>query len=134
ELIRHLEEDSKMSVFDFGLQFLDANTMTYWGKRRDANFWIENASVEWKEAEASFHTVARLTLLPKSQLQPDAAEAAFIDVTGNSTPDSTPLGSINRARWPAEVASRRARMGAEGSCNSQSSFTFNARIHEVKVN
>ena len=68
ELIRHLKEDGKMSGFDFGLQFLDADRMTYWGKRQDANFWIENASVEWKEAEAPFHTVARLTLLAKSQL------------------------------------------------------------------
>src|SRR5271154_267215 len=39
ELIRHLTEDSKMSSFDFGVQFLDPANMTYWGKRRDANFW-----------------------------------------------------------------------------------------------
>jgi hypothetical protein len=115
ELIRHLEEDSKMSAFDFGLQLLDTDRMTYWGKRRDAGFWIENASVEWNEGEAPFHTVARLTLLSKSQLQPDASEATYIDVTGNSTPDSTPLGSINRARRPAEVASRKARMRADSS-------------------
>jgi hypothetical protein len=112
ELIRHLNEDRKMSVFDFGVQFLDRDRMTYWGKRRDANFWIENASVEWNEVEAPFHTVARLTLLSKSHLEPDAAEATYFDVTGNATPDSTPLGSINRARWPAEVASRKARMQA----------------------
>ena len=87
--------------------------MTYWGKRRDANFWIENASVEWNEAEAPFHTVARLTLLSKSQLQPDAGEATYFDVTGHSTPDSIPLGSINRARGPAEVASRKARHARE---------------------
>ena len=97
-----------MSRFDFGIQFLDAARMTYWGKRRDADFWIENASVEWKEAEAPFHTVARLTLLPKSQLGPDAAEATYIDVTGNSTPDQHPLGSINRARGSAEGASRKS--------------------------
>jgi hypothetical protein len=109
ELIRHLEEDSRMSTFDFALQFLDADRMTYWGKRRDANFWIENASVEWNETEAPFHTVARLTLLPKSQLQSDAADATYIDVTGNSSPDSMPLGSINRARCHGEVASRKAR-------------------------
>ncbi len=112
ELIRHIRHDSTMSSFDFGVQFLDTARMTYWGKHRDANFWIENASILWKEAEAPFHRVARLTLLAKSQLQPDAAEATYIDVTGNSTPDSAPLGSINRARWPAEVASRRARMQA----------------------
>jgi hypothetical protein len=106
ELIRHLKEDSRMSSFDFGVQFLDADKMTYWG---DASFWIENASVEWSEAEAPFHTVARLTLQPNSQLSPEQSEAIYFDVTGNSTPDSTPLGSINRARWPAEVASRKAR-------------------------
>ena len=113
ELIRHLNEDSKMSAFDFGLQFLDAERMTYWGTHQDANFWIENASVRWNEAQAPFHTVARLTLLSRSRLQPDAGEATYIDVTGNSTPDSVPLGSINRARRPAEVASRKARMRAD---------------------
>jgi hypothetical protein len=113
ELIRHLNEDRRMSGFDFGLQFLDADRMTYWGKRRDANFWIENASVEWNEAEAPFHTVARLTLLSQSQLPLNAGEAIYFDVTGHSTPDSMPLGSINRARGPAEVASRKARHARE---------------------
>jgi hypothetical protein len=112
ELIRHVRDDDKMSAFDFALQFLDTEKMTYWGKRQDANFWIENASVEWHEAQAPFHTVARLTLLAKSQLPPDAGEALYFDVTGNSTADSTPLGSINRARQPAEVASRKARLRA----------------------
>jgi hypothetical protein len=115
ELIRHLKEDSTMSNFDFGLQFLDVDKMTYWGKRRDANFWIENASVAWHEAEAPFHTVARLTLLPASQLPLDAGEATYFDVTGHATPDSTPLGSINRARWHGEVASRKARLRADSS-------------------
>jgi hypothetical protein len=110
ELVRHLNEDSKMSCFDFGIQFLDAEGMTYWGKRHDVNFWIENASLAWREAEAPFHTIGRLSLLPKSQLSAEDAAATFIDVTGASTPDSTPMGSINRARWSGEVASRKARM------------------------
>jgi hypothetical protein len=114
ELIRHLKEDNKMSGFDVAVQFLDVDKMTYWGEHRDANFWIENASVEWNEAEAPFHTVARLTLLPNSQLPSEESDATYFDVTGNSTPDSTPLGSINRARWPAEVASRKARTHACG--------------------
>jgi catalase len=109
ELVRHLTVDARMSSFDFALQFLDADRMTYWGRRRDAAFWIENASVEWPEAQAPFHTVARLTLLPNSQHPRDAGESLYFDVTGNSTPDSAPLGSINRARWPAEMASRKAR-------------------------
>jgi hypothetical protein len=111
ELVRHLETDTTMSCFDFGLQFLDTQAMTYWGRRRDAAFWVENASVEWKESEAPFHTVARLTLLPKSEIPAATCEAWHIDVTENSSPDTTPLGSINRARWHAEAASRKARLG-----------------------
>ena len=62
-----------MSSFDFAVQFLDADRLTYWGGRHDASFWIENASVVWNEAEAPFHTVARLTLLCKSRLLPEAS-------------------------------------------------------------
>jgi hypothetical protein len=116
ELVRHVNEDGKMSSFDFGVQFLDTDKMTYWGKRRDVNFWIENASVEWDEAEAPFHTIGRLTLLRSSLLNQDEAQAEYIDVTGNSTPDSAPVGSINRARCPAEVASRKARMHGKSAC------------------
>jgi hypothetical protein len=111
ELVRHLNEDATMSSFDFGLQFLDTEKMTYRGKRRGAEFWIENASVEWNETQAPFHTVGRLTLLPGSQLSADESAAMYIDVTENSTPDSLPVGGVNRARWHAEVASRKARMG-----------------------
>lgn len=99
-----------MSSFDFGVQLLDPEKMTYWGKHYDANFWIENASVKWKEEEAPFHTVARLTLLPQSQLRPDAGEVVYFDVTRHSTADSTPVGSINRARCFGETASREARL------------------------
>jgi hypothetical protein len=110
ELIRHVQQDNKLSSFDFGVQFLDTDRMTYWSKHHDASFWIENASVEWHESEAPFHTVARLTLLAKSQIEPDSSDVVYFDVTANATPDSAPVGSINRARWPAEVASRKARM------------------------
>jgi len=115
ELARHVTEDTTMSSFDFGLQFLDAEKMTYWGKHLDANFWIENASVEWHEAEAAFHTVARLTLLPGSQLTQADGEITSFDVTGNATADSTPVGSINRARRQGELASRKARMSARSN-------------------
>jgi hypothetical protein len=98
-----------MSSFDFAVQFLDLGKMRYWGKTRDVNFWIENASVNWSEAEAPFHKVAQLTLVRGSQLSSGDSDAVYFDVTGNSTPDSRPVGSINRARCPAEVASRKAR-------------------------
>jgi catalase len=113
ELVRHINEDARASGFDFELQFLDAERMTYWGRRQEASFWTENASVRWKEAEAPFHKVARLTLVPKSQLSRSAAEALYFDVTANATPDSAPVGSINRARQQGEVASRQARARAQ---------------------
>jgi hypothetical protein len=118
ELIRHLTEDSKMSSFDFGVQFLDPRKMTYWGKQYNANFWTENASVVWKESEAPFHTVAKLTLIPNSQLSQSASHETYFDVTGHSTPDSRPVGSINRARWRAEAASKEARWRAADSRSS----------------
>jgi len=121
ELVRHLDEDSAMSSFDFGLQFLDTGKMTYWGKFRDASFWTENASIERNETQAPFHTVARLSLLPKSQLTTEASGAVYFDVTVNSTADSTPLGSINRARWPAEAASRKSRMRTDSDGEPQTS-------------
>jgi len=112
ELIRHLNEDAAMSAFDFGVQFLDMDNMSYQGKRQDASFWIENASVEWPEDQAPFHTVARLRLVPRSQLSAEACEAMYIDVNTHSTADSSPVGGVNRVRWYAEIASRRARMGS----------------------
>jgi hypothetical protein len=118
ELVRHLNEDGRMSSFDFAVQLLDTEKMTYWGKRYDANFWIENASVKWKETEAPFHVVGRLTLLAQSQIRPDAGETVYFDVTGHSTPDSTPIGSINRARCFGEAASREARLRANSSPQS----------------
>jgi catalase len=111
ELIRHLNEDDTMSSFDFGVQFLDTESMSYQGARRDATFWIENAAVEWPETQSPFHTVARLTLLPRSQLSEEESEAMYIDVTTNSMADSVGVGGINRARWYGEIASRNARLG-----------------------
>ena len=111
ELIRHLDEDERMSSWDIGLQLLDTSRMKRWGMRRDASFWIENATVEWKESQAPFHVVGRLTLVAKSEMPVEECEPKSINVTDHATPDSQPLGSINRARRAAEVASREARLG-----------------------
>ena len=110
ELVRHVNEDAQMSEFAFALQFLEPATMTHAGQTQEPSFWVENAAVEWNERESPFHVVARLRLLPKSVLPPAQAETFSIDVTEHSTPDSRPIGSINRARWHAESASRAARL------------------------
>jgi hypothetical protein len=123
ELRRHLTEDKEMSSFDFGLQLLDATKMTYREKPQDRKFWIENASVEWDEMEAPFHTLGRLRLLPRSELSSDESEAIYFDVTGNATSDSAPVGSINRARQLSEMASRRIRLQTKkGDTLSQCPF------------
>ena len=110
ELERHLTEDPHPASFDFGLQLLDAARMTDAGKVQDATFWVENAVPEWKESEAPFHVVARLTL-ERDSILPDAeCQAGSIDVTEHSTPDSRPIGGINRARWSPEASSRKARL------------------------
>jgi hypothetical protein len=112
ELLRHLDQDTEQARFDFALQLLDTSRMRVNGQKQDAPFWVENASVEWLEDQAPFTLVGRLTLLPKSQLSDAECEAWFIDVTKHALPDHRPLGSINRARWVAESASRKARLGA----------------------
>jgi mono/diheme cytochrome c family protein len=112
ELLRHVNQDQAQASFDFALQLLDAGRMTFKGQTREPSFWIENASVEWPDDQAPFHVVGRLTLQGKSPLSDADCEAWFIDVTKHSLPDHRPLGSINRARWVAESASRKARLGA----------------------
>ena len=104
ELIRHLNEDERMSSFDFALQLLDADRMTRWGLRRDPSFWVENASVEWKESQAPFHVVgtahaaaqvgdgSRKSARPASSMSPNMPP-----------PIAQPLGSINRARRAARI-------------------------------
>lgn len=109
EISRHLSKDGIMSSFDFGVQFLDTDRMTYWGSRHDAKFWTENASVDWNESQAPHHIVAKLTLIPNSQLSAEASDSISFDVTGNAAPESTPVGSINRARQHGEIASKKAR-------------------------
>jgi hypothetical protein len=111
ELWRHLAEDRRMAAFDFCVQLLDASRMTHRGLHHEPEFWVENASVEWDETEAPFHRVARLTLLPASQLSAAECEAMYIDVTEHRADESRPLGGVNRARWHAERQSRLRRLG-----------------------
>jgi catalase len=111
ELARHLAEDPVPAAFDLAVQFLDPGAMTYQGRRRDADFWIEHPSVEWSERQAPFHVVGRLRLLPGPPIERLAAECMYIDVTEHSLPEHRPLGAINRARWQVQVASRNARRG-----------------------
>src|SRR5262245_15638155 len=110
DLLRYVNGDGPQPTFDFALQLLDPARMTLNGKTRDASFWVENAAAEWSEDQAPFHVVGRLTLQAKSELPPAECDAWFIDVTKFAYPGHRPLGSINRARWVTESASRKARL------------------------
>ena len=110
ELARHLNEDSTMSCFDFQVQFLDVQNMTDAdGEKHLAYKWIENATWEWSEQQAPFHTVARLTLEPRSLLSDQDCEAIRINVNKNTNSQHRGLGSINRGRTGAEEESGKNR-------------------------
>jgi hypothetical protein len=110
ELIRHLKEDRQMSSFDFGVQLLDIGKMTYWDKPWGRQLLDRERERRLGRNGGAFPHGGAAYAAAGFGASPDAADAIYIDVTGNSTPDSTPLGSINRARWPGEAASRKARM------------------------
>jgi hypothetical protein len=123
----YVEYSYAYSAYPGDLYQADVDRMTYWGKRQDANFWIENARIEWNEAEAPFHAVARLTLLPKSQLPLNAGEATYFDVTGHSTPDShCPLGALiapaGRRKLPAERHGMLASSPCDHTSTDQSGY------------
>jgi|GEM_PF-100843 len=112
DLLRSVAGSGPQASFDFALQLLEPARMTLKGQTREPSFWVENASVEWPEAQAPFHVVGRLTLLADSELSPPECEGWSIDVTKYALPAHRPIGSINRARWVAESASRKARLSA----------------------
>ena len=111
ELVRHVNEDAQMSEFAFALQLLepahdDARRRTRKIRRSGSRTPPSSGTNANRRSMSS----RRLRLLPKSVLPPAQAETFSIDVTEHSTPESRPIGSINRARWHAESASRAARL------------------------
>jgi hypothetical protein len=109
EMLRHIDDDGAMTSVVIGLQFLDTHAMTYReSARRKASGSRMRASNGGSCRRRSI--LARLTLLPKSRRSPQGDTAIYFDVTEHALPDSAPLGSINRARWRAEAASRKPRV------------------------
>ena len=107
ELVRRVTKDSTMSSCDFGVQFLDPPAMTYWGKHYGADFWIKMPAWAGRKERLYFivwHGYPSSTFA----FVPQESHATYFDVTGLSTPESRPAGSISRARWRAESASKEA--------------------------
>ena len=88
------------------------------GQRRRANYHLFWPSRSYREDYSiliagcgkAYHALAS-----RSCYRQHAGEATSFDVTGNAMPDSEPVGSINRARWSGELASRQARMRPDAS-------------------
>ena len=99
ELVRHLDEDERMSSFDIALQLLDTAQMTRWGiaprcqlldRKRERR--VEGIAGAFPRRRTA-HTGGQVGAACRG-----LRAAKYIDVTEHSTPDSQPLGSINRAR------------------------------------
>ena len=94
------------ACFDFGIQFqTDARKMP-----------IEDATVEWKEADSPWHIVARIRIPPQGISGGDeqrvCEESAFNP--WNCIADHRPLGGMNRSRqeiYRAMAEFRRSRQG-----------------------
>jgi catalase len=117
ELKRHIErplEIEEPACFDFYLQPLAAAAMTgpdgrvlppeqYWR-------WVEDTTLEWKEAEAPAFRVGKISLtgpvLP-SEICDDPVD--FINSSINTLPEHEGLGRISRAEKVAAPASIRRR-------------------------
>jgi catalase len=117
ELKRHLEApvaDEAAACFDFYVQPLNAAAMTgpdgqvlpqaeHWR-------WVEDTTLEWKEAEAPAYRVGRITLTGPI-LPPPVCDASdnFINSSINTLPEHAGLGRISRAEAvaaPASIARR----------------------------
>lgn len=94
-------------VYDFRVQFF----------RDEATTPIEDASKEWREQDAPFVTVARLTLAPQSPESPRGRRVAeFVEKLSfdpwHATEDLRPLGNMMRARNAAYRLSTQERGAA----------------------
>jgi hypothetical protein len=100
--------DAEAATFDFMIQFqIDAERMP-----------IEDASVEWKEAESPYHAVARIRI-PRQRFDDEARMTRCEQVEFNPwhcLAEHRPLGNMNRARraiYEAMAAFRGAAAGAQ---------------------
>jgi catalase len=93
-------------TFDFSVQrFVD-----------EAKTPIEDGTVEWKESDSPFETIAQLVIPQQDLRTPSARESgALVDTLEfnpwNTTEDFRPLGNLNRARQTVYQASADYRAG-----------------------
>jgi hypothetical protein len=118
ELKRHLDDPLEAEVpacFDFYLQPLRADAMTAPDGRvlpeEETWRWVEDTTLEWKEAEAPARRVGRISLTGPA-LPPEVCDDPenFINSSINTLPEHQGLGRISRAETVAAKASIERRM------------------------
>ncbi len=104
DLVRRLLEGT--ITYDFRVQrYVDEATTP-----------IEDGTIEWKESNAPFETIAQL-VIPQQDLRTAASQEAAAEVDDlefnpwNTTDDFRPLGNLNRARRTVYQASANYRSG-----------------------
>ncbi|GAC1455482.1 MAG: catalase family protein [Ktedonobacteraceae bacterium] len=110
-------------TFDFKLQCYVSETKTP----------IEDGTVEWKESDAPFETIAQL-IIPQQDLRTTSAKETELLVDNlafnpwNTTDEFRPLGNLNRARRTVYQASADYRSGrtdlADSASNTRLSRMF----------
>jgi len=118
ELIRHLNQDA-----DEWLRFWSPIPrlcrMTYWGSIRTPTSGLKTPVSIGRRGNA-FATRSRgLLSCGIPSFRPDAAEMTYFDVTGNSTPDSTPLGSIIVPLCLPRLPAEKQRASHEKQCRKK---------------
>ena len=111
ELVRHVNEDAQMSEFDVRAAVPrtgddDARA----GKRRNRRSGSRTPPSSGTSANRRSMSSRGCGCCRSRCCRRPRPRRSAIDVTEHSTPDSRPIGSINRARWHAESASRAARL------------------------
>lgn len=79
---------------------------------------IEDATIEWKESEAPFVSVARITIPQQKTIQGEACEALSF-TPWHSTPDLRPIGGIQRVRKEVYSEISKLRHGLNGQERSE---------------
>ncbi|MGZ3785604.1 MAG: catalase [Bdellovibrio sp.] len=112
ELMRAVTKAESPEVcFQLQVQLLDADKMKdkETNKSHTKQEWVENALLEWPEAQAPFYNVGKLYIHKNTDVTPEACDNEKMDPIHHVHPDQKGLGSINRARSSAESASAQKR-------------------------
>ena len=113
ELTRHVNEDGRMSSFDFGLQFLDTGKMTYWGRASRRRFLDRKRECRVGRIGGAFPQRGAPNAFAQVAVGGDCGGGHLFRCNRPFNGGQYAAGSINRARWAGEAASRKLAWGID---------------------